>query len=239
MTDPSAALAAVLERVAGMKSGAIIHEIGPTGGTKGGRTLDEFMARWRRATLTDERTTFIIGDRAAFGSLATSRRAVVLTARELELAHKKFGPIMPIDLSLFVLDHEARRGYVIWDASWVGGTIELEKRGGQWVAKDVGSWITWSPGHVAVPERTPVAYHPGAMRTRKPEPRYVVCVQNAGYKASLVVRRSYQVVPDPQAEKRGLCRVIDESGQDYLYPKKLFAAVDLPSALSRKFAVAT
>jgi hypothetical protein len=142
MTDPSAALAAVLERVAGMKSGAIIHEIGPTGGAKGGRPLNEFMEHMRHATLTDERTTFIIGDRAAFASLATSRRAVVLTARELELAQKKFGPMMPYDLSLFVLDHEGRRGYVIWDASWVGGTIELEKKGGQWVARVVGSWIT-------------------------------------------------------------------------------------------------
>jgi hypothetical protein len=142
MTDQSAALAAVLERVAGMKSGAIIHEIGPSGGAKGGRPLNEFMEHMRHATLTDERTTFIVGERAAFASLATSRRAVVLTNHELELAHKKFGPMMPIDLSLFVLDHEARRGYVIWDASWVGGTIELEKKDGQWIAKDVGSWIT-------------------------------------------------------------------------------------------------
>ena len=77
------------------------------------------------------------------------------------------------------------------------------------------------------------------MKTRKPKPRYVVCVENAGYKASLVVRRIYQVVSDPAAEKRGLCRVVDESGEDYLYPKKLFAAVDLPGALSKRFAVAT
>jgi hypothetical protein len=142
MTDPSAALAAVLERVAGMKSGAIIHEIGPSGGANGARPVDDLMAHMRRATLTDERTSFIIGDRAAFASLATSRRAVVLTGHELELAHKKFGPMLPYDLSLFVLDHESRRGYVIWDASWVGGTIELEKNDGQWVARVVGSWIT-------------------------------------------------------------------------------------------------
>lgn len=77
------------------------------------------------------------------------------------------------------------------------------------------------------------------MKTRKPAPSYVVCVANEGYQASLVVRRIYQVVPDPQAERRGLRRVLDESGEDYLYPKKLFIAVDLPSALSRKFAVGT
>jgi hypothetical protein len=77
------------------------------------------------------------------------------------------------------------------------------------------------------------------MRGRKREPQYVVCVTNEGYRVSLVVRRIYQVVPDREAEKRGLVRVVDESGEDYLYPKKLFAAVDLPSALGKKFAVAT
>ena len=77
------------------------------------------------------------------------------------------------------------------------------------------------------------------MKTRRREPQYVVCVANEGYQASLVVRRIYQVMPDPQAEKRGLCRVVDESGEGHLYPKKLFAEVDLPSAHSKKFAVAT
>jgi hypothetical protein len=47
------------------------------------------------------------------------------------------------------------------------------------------------------------------------------------------------VIPDKDAEQRGLVRIVDESGDDYLYPKKLFAAVDLPSTLARKFAVAT
>ncbi len=77
------------------------------------------------------------------------------------------------------------------------------------------------------------------MGTRKRELQYVVCVANEGYRASLVIRRIYQVVPDRPAERRGLLRVVDESGEDYLYPKKLFAAVDLPSALGKKFAVAT
>lgn len=77
------------------------------------------------------------------------------------------------------------------------------------------------------------------MAKRKQEWRHVVCVANEGYRASLVVRRIYHVLPDREAAKRGLLRVVDESGEDYLYPKKLFAAVDLPSALSRKLAVAT
>src|SRR5262245_44051819 len=78
-----------------------------------------------------------------------------------------------------------------------------------------------------------------AMKTRNLARRYVVCLRNEGYGASLVVRRIYQLVPDRQAEKRGLCRVVDESGEDYLYPKRLFAEVDLPLAVSRKLAVAT
>mgnify|MGYP001569065111 CR=1 FL=1 len=67
----------------------------------------------------------------------------------------------------------------------------------------------------------------------------MVCVANQGYRASLVVRRIYRVVPDRKAAERGLLRVVDESGEDYLYPKKLFAAVELPSALGKKLAVAT
>lgn len=69
--------------------------------------------------------------------------------------------------------------------------------------------------------------------------RYVVCVANRGYRVSLVVRRLYRVIPDKNADRRGLVRVVDESGEDYLYPKKLFAAVDLPSTLTKRFAVAT
>ena len=80
--------------------------------------------------------------RRAFRSLATSRRGVVLTRHELELARRKFGPLLPLELPLFVLDHDGRRGYVIWDASWVGGSLALEKSGGSWRVRTVGSWIT-------------------------------------------------------------------------------------------------
>ena len=69
--------------------------------------------------------------------------------------------------------------------------------------------------------------------------QYVVCIANRGYRVSLVVRRLYRVIPDKDAAQRGLVRVVDESGDDYLYPKKLFAVVDLPNTLAKKFAVAT
>jgi hypothetical protein len=77
------------------------------------------------------------------------------------------------------------------------------------------------------------------MRHSRNGVQYAVCVANRGYRVSLVVRRLYRVIHDSEAERRGLLRVVDESGEDYLYPKKLFAVIDLPSALTRKFAVAT
>jgi hypothetical protein len=77
------------------------------------------------------------------------------------------------------------------------------------------------------------------MRRSRNGAQYVVCVENKGFRASLVVRRLYRQVPDREAEKRGLLRVVDESGEDYLYPKKLFATVDLPGVLSRKLGSAT
>ena len=75
------------------------------------------------------------------------------------------------------------------------------------------------------------------MRRGRNGVQFVVCVANRGYRASLVVRRLYRILPDGEAERNGLVRIIDESGEDYLYPKKLFVAIDLPSALTKKFAV--
>ena len=51
-----------------------------------------------------------------------------------------------------------------------------------------------------------------------------------------MVRRLYRQLPDPEAAKRGLLRVIDESGEDYLFPTDLFSAITLPKALGRKLA---
>ena len=58
--------------------------------------------------------------------------------------------------------------------------------------------------------------------------RFVLCVDNSGYPASLLVRRLYEMIPDAEAEREGLLRVVDESGEDYLFPQDLFEAVDLP-----------
>jgi hypothetical protein len=68
--------------------------------------------------------------------------------------------------------------------------------------------------------------------------QFVVCVDNSGYKASLEPRKLYQVVPDPAAEKHGQVRVVDESGEDYLYPASFFLSVPLPTKIAAKVAKA-
>jgi hypothetical protein len=59
----------------------------------------------------------------------------------------------------------------------------------------------------------------------------VVCVDNSGYEAALERRKLYALLPDSAAEAKGLLRVIDESGEDYLYPSRMFHKVELPSAV--------
>jgi len=61
----------------------------------------------------------------------------------------------------------------------------------------------------------------------------VVCVENEGYAVSLERRKLYVVLVDAVAEKRGLLRVIDESGDDYLYPKSFFRSVALPQSVKK------
>ena len=67
--------------------------------------------------------------------------------------------------------------------------------------------------------------------------QYVVCLNNEGYQASLLARRIYRAIPDTDAASRGLLRVIDESGEDYLFPQDLFEAIELPTSLKRKLAL--
>lgn len=76
------------------------------------------------------------------------------------------------------------------------------------------------------------------MKTENTVSRFVVCVSNRGYRASLVVRRIYEVVTDLEAERRGLLRVVDESGEDYLFPEKLFVSIELPNSVGEIFAEA-
>ena len=57
---------------------------------------------------------------------------------------------------------------------------------------------------------------------------FAVCVNNKGYPVSLELRKLYQVIPDEQAARLGQLRVVDESGENYLYPEQYFAPIQLP-----------
>lgn len=65
------------------------------------------------------------------------------------------------------------------------------------------------------------------------EHQFVVCIRNSDHPASLELRKIYEVIPDPKALKQNLVRIIDESGEDYLYPASFFVPVKLPQAASR------
>ncbi len=60
------------------------------------------------------------------------------------------------------------------------------------------------------------------------ELQFVICLKNEDYSASLEVRKIYQTLPDPVAAARHFVRVIDESGEDYLYPEAYFLSIQLP-----------
>ena len=64
-------------------------------------------------------------------------------------------------------------------------------------------------------------------------PQFVVCVDNGEYPASLELRKIYQVIPDPAAAKLQQLRIVDESGEAYLYPAEFFVAVSLPPAVQK------
>jgi hypothetical protein len=60
------------------------------------------------------------------------------------------------------------------------------------------------------------------------KPKFLLCVDNEGYEASLEVRKLYETLPDKEAERHLQVRIIDESGEDYLYPSEFFAPITLP-----------
>jgi hypothetical protein len=62
---------------------------------------------------------------------------------------------------------------------------------------------------------------------------FAVCVRNEGYETSLELRKIYRTAPDTSAARHQLLKVIDESGEDYLYPKGFFLPIDLPPVIRR------
>jgi hypothetical protein len=69
------------------------------------------------------------------------------------------------------------------------------------------------------------------------ETQFVVCINNQDYQASLEVRKIYQIIPDNRAAEHQFIRVIDESGEDYLYPVAYFVPIAI--AESRRSSICT
>ena len=64
----------------------------------------------------------------------------------------------------------------------------------------------------------------------------VICIKNDGYPVSLELHKVYRVIPDPEAVADGDIRVVDESGEDYLYPAAFFVSIELPTPVERALA---
>jgi hypothetical protein len=80
--------------------------------------------------------------------------------------------------------------------------------------------------------------HPGydscfKTMTKTQAKQLVVCVDNDGYAVSLEKRKIYVALRDAAAEKHNMLRIVDESGEDYLYPKVFFRSIALPLAVKR------
>lgn len=65
---------------------------------------------------------------------------------------------------------------------------------------------------------------------------FFLCIKNRGYAASLQVRTVYQALSDPEAEAHGMLRIVDEFGEDYLFPAGLFVPIEIPEAAELAFA---
>jgi len=69
---------------------------------------------------------------------------------------------------------------------------------------------------------------------KAPAKPFALCIDNSGYQASLIPRKVYRILPDRRAALDDLVRIVDESGEDYLYHKSLFVFVDFPPAVKKK-----
>ena len=65
------------------------------------------------------------------------------------------------------------------------------------------------------------------------EPKFVVCLNNEGFLASLEIGKLYQVIPDEEAEKLGGLRVVDEDGEDYFYDAEMFCPLQVPPIVAQ------
>ncbi len=69
--------------------------------------------------------------------------------------------------------------------------------------------------------------------------QFAICIENEGYPASLELWKIYRVLPDEKAAKHQLVRIIDESGEDYLYAESWFVPIELPQAVEKAMLTAS
>ncbi len=69
---------------------------------------------------------------------------------------------------------------------------------------------------------------------KQPAKPFALCIDNTDYQASLVLGKVYRIIPDPKAARDDLVRIVDESGEDYLFHKSHFVFVDFPKAVTKK-----
>jgi hypothetical protein len=69
---------------------------------------------------------------------------------------------------------------------------------------------------------------------KQPTKQFALCLENQGNEASLILGKVYRILRDARAAKDDLVRIVDESGEDYLFHKSQFAFVDFPQAVRRR-----
>ena len=71
------------------------------------------------------------------------------------------------------------------------------------------------------------------------KPQFAICINDAGYTDDLKIRTVYQVLPDESAARSNYIRVIDETGEDYLFPASHFVFVDIPPEAAKSLTIRT
>lgn len=74
------------------------------------------------------------------------------------------------------------------------------------------------------------------METDSTQMHFAVCINNAAYPDDLKLRTIYQVLPDESAARSNYLRIVDETGEDYLYPAELFVSIDVPAEAQKAIA---
>ena len=69
---------------------------------------------------------------------------------------------------------------------------------------------------------------------KQPTKQFALCLENEGNEASLILRKVYRILPDARAAKDDFVRIVDESGEDYLFHKSQFAFVNFPQAVRKR-----